>query len=125
MAELAAFAGPAEWTATPLFRQCCTALVGSFKVWNVATVGGNICLALPAGPMTSLCAALDGVAVVWTPDGGERRVPVAEFVVGDRRTVLAPGRGAAGGAPPRRRAAGRAPPTARPPSPRSAGRRRW
>jgi CO/xanthine dehydrogenase FAD-binding subunit len=91
MAELAAFAGPAEWTATPLFRQCCTALVGSFKVWNVATVGGNICLALPAGPMASLCAALDGVAVVWTPDGGERRVPVADFVVGDRRTVLAPG----------------------------------
>ena len=41
--------------------------------------------------MTSLCAALDGVALIWTPDGGGRRVPVAEFVVGDRRTVLAPG----------------------------------
>ena len=76
---------------TPLFARCARALVGSFKVWNVATVGGNVCLALPAGPMTSLCAALDGVAVIWTPDGGERRVPVAEFVVGERRTVLAPG----------------------------------
>ncbi|MCY7325306.1 MAG: FAD binding domain-containing protein, partial [Microbacteriaceae bacterium] len=46
-------AAPA-WAAVPLFRQCCTALLGSFKVWNAATVGGNICLALPAGPMTSL-----------------------------------------------------------------------
>jgi len=91
MAELSRFRGPTEWAAVPLFRQCCTALVGSFKVWNVATVGGNICLALPAGPMTSLCAALDGVAVIWTPEGGERRVPVAGFVVGDRRTALGPG----------------------------------
>jgi hypothetical protein len=41
--------------------------------------------------MTSLCAALDGVAVIWAADGGERRVAVAEFVVGDRGTVLAPG----------------------------------
>jgi CO/xanthine dehydrogenase FAD-binding subunit len=95
LAELSRFAGPprtseAEWTAVPLFRQCCTALVGSFKVWNVATVGGNICLALPAGPMTSLCAALDGFAVIWAPGGDERRVPVAELVLGDRRTALAP-----------------------------------
>jgi CO/xanthine dehydrogenase FAD-binding subunit len=91
--EIAATCTLAELVAygIPLFRQCAQALVGSFKVWNVATVGGNICLALPAGPMTSLCAALDGVAVVWTPDGGERRVPVTAFVVGDRRTVLAPG----------------------------------
>jgi hypothetical protein len=91
--EIAATCTLAELVAygIPLFRQCAQALVGSFKIWNVATVGGNICLALPAGPMTSLCAALDGVAVVRPPDGGERRVPVAEFVVGDRRTVLAPG----------------------------------
>jgi hypothetical protein len=41
--------------------------------------------------MTSLTAALDGVALVWTPDGGERRVPVAEFVLGNQRTALRPG----------------------------------
>ena len=84
LAERVAHDGPA------LFRQCATALVGSFKVWNTATVGGNICLALPAGPMTSLGAALDGVARVWTPDGGARRVPVAAFVPGDRRPARAP-----------------------------------
>jgi CO/xanthine dehydrogenase FAD-binding subunit len=91
--EIAATCTLAELVAhgTPLFRQCATALVGSFKIWNVATVGGNICLALPAGPMTSLCAALDGVAVIWTPDGGERRVPVAEFVLGNQTTALRPG----------------------------------
>lgn len=77
-----------SWKAQPLFRQCCTALLGSFKVWNVATVGGNICLALPAGPMTSLAVALDATAVVWTPDGGERRVAASDFVTGVESTVL-------------------------------------
>lgn len=89
LAELAAVDAP--WAAAPLLGQCCRALAGSFKIWQTATVGGNLCLGLPAGPMTSLAAALDGVAVVWTPAGGERRVPVSRFVTGDRRTALAPG----------------------------------
>jgi CO/xanthine dehydrogenase FAD-binding subunit len=84
LAELAA-AGPA------LFRACCRALAGSFKIWHTATVGGNICLALPAGPMTSLCAALDGEALLWGPDGAQRRIPVARFVTGVRTTDLRPG----------------------------------
>lgn len=88
---VSAFAAPPEWRAAPLLQQCCTALYGSFKVGNVATVGGNICLALPAGPMTSLTTGLDGVAVVWTPDGGERRIPVVDLVVGPTRTSIAPG----------------------------------
>lgn len=91
LAELAGFTAPSGWPAAALFRNCCAALAGSFKIWHTATVGGNICLALPAGPMTSLVAALDGVAVLWTPGGGLRRVPVAEFVLGERRTALRPG----------------------------------
>ena len=74
-----------------LARQCCHALLGSFKVHNVATVGGNICLSLPAGPMTSLAASLDAVATLAAPGGGTRRVPVAEFVTGDGVNTLAPG----------------------------------
>ena len=31
---------PSGWNAAPLVGQCCRALLGSFKIWNVATVGG-------------------------------------------------------------------------------------
>lgn len=76
---------------TPLFSQCANSLLASFKIWNVATVGGNICTALPAGPMISLASALDATAVIWTTDGGERRMPVATFVRGVRENALEPG----------------------------------
>jgi CO/xanthine dehydrogenase FAD-binding subunit len=90
LAELARLRAP-QWRAAPLIGQCCRALLGSFKVWNVATVGGNLCLALPAGPMISLTCALDGHCVIWRPDGSARRIPVAEFVTGPGRSVLGPG----------------------------------
>lgn len=67
------------------------ALLGSWKIHRVATVGGNICTALPAGPMTSLASGLGATALIWTADGGERRMPVAELVAGVRTTALAPG----------------------------------
>ena len=80
----------AEWTAAPLVGQCCRAFVASFKIWNTATVGGNICMALPAGPMISLACALDGMAVIWSPAGVARQIPVLDFVSGARKTALAP-----------------------------------
>jgi CO/xanthine dehydrogenase FAD-binding subunit len=73
----------------PLARECCGALAASFKILSTATVGGNICLALPAGSMTSLAVALDGVAVLWGPSG-DRRMPVLDLVTGVRSTALAP-----------------------------------
>jgi CO/xanthine dehydrogenase FAD-binding subunit len=75
----------------PLFLGCCRAFLASFKVWNVATVGGNLCAGLPAGPMISLTAGLDGRCLLIAPDGTERTVPVTGFVVGDGRTVLRAG----------------------------------
>ena len=75
----------------PLFGQCCRALLGSFKVWNAATVGGNLCMALPAGPMAALLTALDGVCRIWTCDGAEHRLPVPEFIRGPQLTALQPG----------------------------------
>ena len=75
----------------PLFWQTANSLLASFKIWNVATVGGNICTSLPAGPMISLGSALDAAAVVWGPDGAERRIPVSRFVTGNRENVLLPG----------------------------------
>src|SRR5262245_39029075 len=47
IAELYRFGAPATWTAAPLLRECCDALLASWKIWNAATVGGNICMALP------------------------------------------------------------------------------
>ncbi len=95
LAELARWRPAAEpgggWRAVPLLRQCCEALLASFKVQNMATVGGNICLALPAGAMTSLAASLDGMATVWSPGGGVREVLVGELVTGPGSTALGPG----------------------------------
>lgn len=89
IAQLLAFDAPAEWTAWPLVDQCANSLLASFKIWNLATVGGNICTSLPAGSMTSLLVGLGGTARIWgEPD---RDVPVAEFVTGIRSNVLAHG----------------------------------
>src|SRR5438067_12408680 len=90
-AELHALAAPPDCTAALLIGQCCNALLMSFKIWNEATVGGNVCMSLPAGAMISLTTALQGVCVIWRHDGGERRVPVEQFVTGVQQNVLEPG----------------------------------
>jgi CO/xanthine dehydrogenase FAD-binding subunit len=90
IARLAAFAPPSAWRAGKLFHQCCEALLGSFKIWNMATVGGNLCMSLPAGPMTALCVALDGVCTLWHGNS-ERTLPALEFVLGPQQNALAPG----------------------------------
>ncbi|MDR7035960.1 CO/xanthine dehydrogenase FAD-binding subunit [Methylobacterium sp. BE186] len=82
---------PPDWSAAPLIGLCCRALLGSFKIWNAATVGGNLCLALPAGPMIALAAALDGTCLVWNADGTCLSLPVLDFVQGPQATVLRPG----------------------------------
>lgn len=89
--QLAALSDEAEHPAAPLFRQCAEALLASWKIWKRATVGGNICLSFPAGAMISLATALDADAVIWTTDCGERRIPVADFVLGVASNALAPG----------------------------------
>ena len=67
VAQLDALACPPDWLAAPLINQCCRAFLASFKIWKTATVGGNICMSLPAGPMISLTAALDGVCTSGRP----------------------------------------------------------
>jgi CO/xanthine dehydrogenase FAD-binding subunit len=91
IAKLEAAPLPPQWLAAPLIGRCCRAFLASFKIWNTATVGGNICMSLPAGPMISLASALDGVCVIWTQDGRELRVPVIDFILGSRVNVLKPG----------------------------------
>jgi CO/xanthine dehydrogenase FAD-binding subunit len=91
VAQLDALACPPEWLAAPLINQCCRAYLASFKIWKTATVGGNLCMSLPAGPMISLTSALDGVCTIWKADGNEQKLRVTDFVIGDGRNVLAPG----------------------------------
>lgn len=79
-----------DWPAAPLLHECATALLASPKVWRTATVGGNICLSLPAGAMISMATVLDGVLTVWRPDGSDRRVAVADFVTGAGANTLEP-----------------------------------
>jgi CO/xanthine dehydrogenase FAD-binding subunit len=91
VAQLDALICPPEWIASPLINQCCRAFLASFKIWKTATVGGNLCMSLPAGPMIALTAALDGVCTIWKADGSEHQVDVADFVTGNQRNVLASG----------------------------------
>jgi aerobic carbon-monoxide dehydrogenase medium subunit len=65
------------------------ALVGSVQIRNLATVGGNLCNAAPSADMAPPLVALEAEAVIAGPRG-TRRVPVASFFTGVRRTVLAP-----------------------------------
>jgi CO/xanthine dehydrogenase FAD-binding subunit len=91
IAQLEALEASPEWSAAPLIHQCCHSFLASFKVWNTATVGGNICMSLPAGPMISLTVALEGVYTLRLRDGGERRVAADEFVTGNHQNILQPG----------------------------------
>lgn len=86
-----ALAGPGPYRALGLVAPCVSALTLSAKVARTATVGGNLALGLPAGSMTGLFAALAARAVVWTPDGGSREVPVADLVTGAGTTALSRG----------------------------------
>jgi CO/xanthine dehydrogenase FAD-binding subunit len=91
IAELYRFEAPREWIAAPLIRACCEALLASFKIWNAATVGGNICMSLPAGAMISLVVALEGRFTLWPRDGAPREVAGVDFVTGNHTNVLSPG----------------------------------
>lgn len=92
-------AGPGSLGASPdgpyralgIVRECVSALTLSAKVARTATVGGNLALGLPAGSMVGLFAALDAVAVVWTPDAGSREIAVAALVTGAGTVALSAG----------------------------------
>ncbi|WP_409187799.1 FAD binding domain-containing protein [Bradyrhizobium sp. RDM4] len=91
ISQLDALACPADWLAAPLISQCCRAFLASFKIWKTATVGGNLCMSLPAGPMISLMSALDGVCTIWKASGGEQKISVVDFVTGNQRNRLTSG----------------------------------
>jgi len=89
--ELHDFEGPPGWRAVALFRKCIDAFLMSFKIWNAATIGGNVCMSLPAGAMISLTVALEGVCTLWPRNGEPREVSVVDFVTGNHQNVLQKG----------------------------------
>ncbi len=91
LAQLRALAPPPSWPAAALLRRGPELLLASWKIWHEATVGGNLCLGLPAGSLIAVTAALDGVATVWRADGSAYEVGVAQLVTGPSQTLLAPG----------------------------------
>jgi CO/xanthine dehydrogenase FAD-binding subunit len=91
IAQLERLELPPAWIAAPLVGACCGALLGAFKIRTMATVGGNLCLALPAGPMIALATALEATCTIWSSEDDVRHLPVTEFVLGPQRNALHPG----------------------------------
>jgi CO/xanthine dehydrogenase FAD-binding subunit len=89
--DLYAFTAPDDWRAASLLRTSCEAFLASFKVWNSASVGGNIARSLAAGPMITMTVALEATYTVQATDGSERTVDAVDFVTGNHENILAPG----------------------------------
>jgi len=64
--------------------------VGGRQIQNQGTIGGNLCNASPAADGVPVLLALDA-EVELQSRSGSRRLPLAQFVLGNRRTALAPG----------------------------------
>ncbi len=60
---------------------------GSPNIRNVATIGGNICSALPSGDTLTTLLALDASVTVEGKQG-QREVALVDFFLGPARTVL-------------------------------------
>ncbi|WP_066425463.1 xanthine dehydrogenase family protein subunit M [Anabaena sp. 4-3] len=80
-----------EWRAVTGFKAAVSALAASLKVINMATVGGNICLALSVGTLAPLMVALDAIYEVWNLQGESFPVAAKDFQLGSRHTVLKSG----------------------------------
>ena len=63
--------------------------VGGVQIQNAGTVAGNLCNASPAADGIPPLMALDAVVELRSHDAG-RAVPLAEFVLGNRRTTRRP-----------------------------------
>lgn len=91
IAELHAYRGEPAWTAAPLIAACCECLLASFKIWNAATVGGNICMSLPAGALIAMAVSLEAKLTLLARDGSSRTVAALDFVTGNHQNILQPG----------------------------------
>jgi CO/xanthine dehydrogenase FAD-binding subunit len=63
--------------------------VGSPQIRNAGTLGGNLGTCSPAGDALPVLAALEALVEIAGPTG-RRSLPVGEFMLGVKRTALAP-----------------------------------
>ncbi len=95
--DLVRIGAGASWTkliGTPLPRsfdalKAAAREIGSVQIQNRATIAGNLCNASPAAdgvpPLLALDAEIELLSVT-----GERRIPLASFIVGNRKTARRP-----------------------------------
>jgi CO/xanthine dehydrogenase FAD-binding subunit len=80
---------------SPLIQQMFPALVnaahtiGAVQTRNLGTLGGNLVTAVPSMDSGPTLMALEAVVTVAGP-GGRRKMPLGEFFVGPRKTILKP-----------------------------------
>ena len=80
---------------SPLIRQMFPALVdaahtiGAVQTRNLGTLGGNLVTAVPSMDSGPTVMALEAIAMIAGPTG-RRQVPMNEFFVGPRKTILKP-----------------------------------
>ena len=78
---------------SPIIREQLPALVdaahtiGAIQTRNLGTLGGNLVTAVPSMDSGPTLVALDAIVTVAGPDG-RRQMPLADFFVGPRKTVL-------------------------------------
>ena len=63
--------------------------IGALQTRNLGTLGGNLVTCVPSMDSGPTLVALDAEVTVAGPDG-VRRIPLTEFFVGPRKTILAP-----------------------------------
>ncbi len=80
-----------EYIAVEGFKGAISALSASLKVVNMATVGGNICLALSVGTLAPIMVGLNASYEIWNREGKSRIVAATDFQIGYRQTVLKSG----------------------------------
>ena len=62
--------------------------LGSGQIRQVATIGGNICTASPAGDITCALVALKAKCEILSGNGNVKVIPIEDFLVDVKKTVL-------------------------------------
>lgn len=90
MSQLLNYTYPENWTAVKALKSAVNELA-SFKIQNVATVGGNLCLALPAGTFAPVMLVLEAKYQILPLSGEPYWISALEFQTGIKQTILKPG----------------------------------